>query len=161
MIKQIYLGLGVFTIQFILVDFLSINMIRPDFLVIYIFYFSLSNARYKGIILGFIIGLLSDLTGVGSYFGLTSLTLSITAYLTGFLNGKYERLLPYFFHSIWISILALHFLIITYVKFQILYETNFFDFLLKFIFTFGYTMMFFFVVQFFFPVKDATRAEIS
>ena len=95
------------------------------------------------------------------YFGLTSLTLSITAYLTGFLNGKYERLLPYFFHSIWISILALHFLIITYVKFQILYETNFFDFLLKFIFTFGYTMMFFLVVQFFFPVKDATRAKIS
>ena len=161
MIKQIYLGLGVFSLQFILVDFLSINMIRPDFLVIYIFYFSLSNARYKGIILGFIIGLLSDLTGVGSYFGLTSLTLSITAYLIGFLNGKYERLLPYFFHSIWISILTLHFFIITYVKFQILFETNFFDFLLKFIFTFGYTMMFFFIVQFFFPVKDASHAEIS
>ena len=136
-------------------------MIRPDFLVIYIFYFSLLNARYKAIILGFIIGLLSDLTGVGSFFGLTSLSLSITAYLTSFLNGKYERLLPYVFHLIWISILTLHFFIITYVKYQTLYESNFFDFLLKFIFTFGYTMMFFFVVQFFFPVKDATLAEIS
>jgi|TARA_B110000914_G_C15444354_1_gene437692 rod shape-determining protein MreD len=161
LIKQIYIGLGAFLLQFILVDILSIKMIRPDFLVIYIFYFTLLNAKYKGIILGFIIGLLSDLTGVGSYFGLTSLTLSLTAYLTGFLNGKYERLLPYFFHSIWVSILLLHFYIITYVRFQILYESSTLDFLFKFIFTFGYTMMFFVVIQFFFPVKDASRAQIS
>ena len=161
MIKKIYIGLGVFFFQFILVDFLSIKMIRPDFLVIYIFYFSLINGRYKGIILAFFIGLLSDFTGVGSYFGLTSLTLSITAYLIGFLNGKYERLLPYVFHLIWISILILHFFIISYVQFQTLFESSFFDFSLKFIFTFGYTMMFFFVVQFFFPVKEASHAEIS
>jgi rod shape-determining protein MreD len=161
LIKQIYIGLGVFLLQFTLVDILSIKMIRPDFLVIYIFYFTLLNEKYKGIILGFIIGLLSDLTGVGSYFGLTSLTLSLTAYLTGFLNGKYERLLPYFFHSIWVSILLLHFYIITYVRFQILYESSPLDFLFKFIFTFGYTMMFFVVIQFFFPVKDASRAQIS
>tara|TARA_B110000116_G_scaffold46884_1_gene38959 strand:+ start:170 stop:655 length:486 start_codon:yes stop_codon:yes gene_type:complete len=161
LVKQIFLGLGVFILQFSLVDFLSIKMIRPDFLVIFIFYFSLINGSYKGIVLGFSMGLLCDLTGVGSYFGLTSLTLTITAYLSGFLIGKYERLLPYLFHFLWISILTLHFFIISYVQFQTLFESNFFDFLLKFIFTFGYTMMFFIIVQFFFPVKEASRAKIS
>ncbi|MBT4783973.1 MAG: rod shape-determining protein MreD, partial [Candidatus Marinimicrobia bacterium] len=111
MVKQGVIGFSVFIIQFLLVDFLSINMIRPDFMVIFIFYFSLNNDGYKSILLGFILGLLCDLSGVGSNFGLNSLTLSITAYLTGFLNGKYERLLPYVFHLLWIFILALHFFI--------------------------------------------------
>ncbi|MBT4150287.1 MAG: rod shape-determining protein MreD [Dehalococcoidales bacterium] len=158
MVKQIFIGFCVFIIQFLLVDFLSINMIRPDFMVIFIFYFSLNNDGYKSILLGFILGLLCDLSGVGSNFGLNSLTLSITAYLTSFLNGKYERLLPYVFHLLWIFILALHFFIISFIQFQTLYESNFLDFLLKFIFTFAYSMMFFIVVQFFFPVKEASRA---
>ena len=33
-------AIGVFMAQFLLVDFLSLNMIRPDFLVIYIIYIS-------------------------------------------------------------------------------------------------------------------------
>ena len=158
MVKQGVIGFSVFIIQFLLVDFLSINMIRPDFMVIFIFYFSLNNDGYKSILLGFILGLLCDLSGVGSNFGLNSLTLSITAYLIGFLNGKYERLLPYVFHLLWIFILALHFFITSYIQFQTLYEANFFDFLLKFLFTFSYTMIFFIVVQFFFPIKEVSRA---
>ena len=91
--------IGVFMAQFLLVDFLSLNMIRPDFLVVYIFYISLVYGKTTGVLTGFLLGLLSDLSGVGSFFGLSPLSLSLTAYLTGYLNGKYERMLPYLFHG--------------------------------------------------------------
>jgi rod shape-determining protein MreD len=73
-VKQLFAALCVFLAQFLLVDFLSINMIRPDFLVIYVFYISLVYGKTTGIIISFTIGLFSDLAGVGSYFGLAPLT---------------------------------------------------------------------------------------
>ena len=157
-VKQLFAALGVFLAQFFLVDFLSINMIRPDFLVIYVFYISLVYGRTTGIIISFTIGLFSDLTGVGSYFGLAPLTLSITAYLTGFLNGKYERFLPYVFHLCWLAIIGFHFFVISYVRFQTLFVTDIFDFAIKCLMSFGYTMMFFLITQYFFPVREASRA---
>ena len=159
-INRILLLFMVLLVQFLLVDFLSINMIRPDFIVIYVFYFSLMFGKTPGIIIGFIIGLLSDLTGVGSYFGLAPLTLSITAYLTGYLNGKYERLLPYVFHLSWIGIVGFHFFMITYVRFQTILVSNLVEFGTKWLLSFGYTMVFFFIIQFFFPIREASHAEI-
>ena len=96
-INIILVSLVVFLFQLVFIDFLTINNIRPDFLIIYILYIALIYGRLVSIILAFIIGLISDLLGVSSYLGLTPLTLSITAYLSGFLYGKYERLLPYVF----------------------------------------------------------------
>ena len=159
-INRIIPPLMVFLIQFLLVDFLSINLIRPDFIVIYVFYFSLRFGRAPGIIMGFTIGLLSDLTGVGSQFGLGPLTLSITAYLTGYLNGKYERLLPYVFHLFWIGIIGFHFFMMTYVRFQTVMVSDWVEFGMKWLLSFGYTMIFFFIIQFFYPVREASRAEI-
>ena len=91
-INIILVSLVVFLFQLFFIDFLTINNIRPDFLIIYILYIALIYGRIVSIILAFIIGLISDLLGVSSYLGLTPLTLSITAYLSGFLYGKYERL---------------------------------------------------------------------
>lgn len=160
-IKPIIAALMVLLIQFILVDLLSINMIRPDFVVIYVFYFSLMFGRTPGIIMGFSMGLLSDLTGVGSHFGLAPLTLSITAYLTGFLNGKYERLLPSVFHLFWIGIVGFHFFMMTYVRFQTVLVVDVIEFGTKWLLSFGYTMIFFLIIQFFYPVREASRAEIN
>ena len=157
-VKQLFAALGVFLAQFFLVDFLSINLIRPDFLVIYVFYISLVYGKTTGIIIAFTIGLFSDLAGVGSYFGLAPLTLSITAYLTGILNGKYERFLPYVFHLCWLAIIGFHFFVISYVRFQTLFVTDIFDFTIKCLMSFGYTMMFFLITQYFFPVREASRA---
>ncbi len=131
-----------------------LSMIRPDFLVIYIFYISLVFGKTPGVLIGFSLGLLSDLSGVGSLFGLAPLTLSATAYLSGFLHGKYERLLPYVFHSAWISIIASHFLLISFLSDPI-------TFWMRWFMSFSYTMLFFLIVQFFYPVKEASRAEIT
>ena len=147
--------------QILFVESLTINAIRPDFLVLFIIYITISNGRLIGLIVGFTIGLISDLSGVGSYFGLSPLSLSITAYLSGFLYLKYERLLPYVFHSIWIIILILHFYIITYFRFQSVFLSSKTEFFVIWIMTFGYTFIFFIIMQYFFPLREASHVKIS
>ena len=157
----LFSAIGVFMAQFLLVDFLSLNMIRPDFLVVYIFYISLVYGKTTGVLTGFLLGLLSDLSGVGSFFGLSPLSLSLTAYLTGYLKGKYERMLPYLFHGAWISIIGFHFIIISYVRFQSILLSDPIAFWIKCFMSFSYTMMFLLIIQFFYPVKEASHAEIN
>ena len=157
----LFSAIGVFMAQLLLVDFLSLNMIRPDFLVVYIFYISLVYGKTTGVLTGFLLGLLSDLSGVGSYFGLSPLSLSLTAYLTGYLNGKYERMLPYLFHGAWISIIGFHFIIISYVRFQSILLSDPIAFWIKCFMSFSYTMMFLLIIQFFYPVKEASHAKIG
>ena len=157
----LFSAIGVFMAQFLLVDLLSLNMIRPDFLVVYIFYISLVYGKTTGVFTGFLLGLLSDLSGVGSFFGLSPLSLSFTAYLTGYLNGKYERMLPYLFHGAWISIIGFHFIIISYVRFQSILLSDPIAFWIKCFMSFSYTMMFLLIIQFFYPVKEASHAEIN
>jgi len=157
----LFSAIGVFMAQFLLVDLLSLNMIRPDFLVVYIFYISLVYGKTTGVFTGFLLGLLSDLSGVGSFFGLSPLSLSLTAYLTGYLNGKYERMLPYLFHGAWISIIGFHFIIISYVRFQSILLSDPIAFWIKCFMSFSYTMMFLLIIQFFYPVKEASHAKIG
>ena len=159
--KLLFISLIVILFQILFVESLTINTIRPDFLVLFVVYIAIMNGRLVGVIIGFIIGLSSDLAGVGSYFGLGPLSLSITAYLTGFLYLKYERLLPYVFHSIWIIILILHFYIISYFRFQSVFLSNKTEFFLIWLMTFGYTFIFFIIMQYFFPLREASHVEIS
>ena len=159
--KLALITLIVLFFQILFVESLTINAIRPDFLVLFIIYITISNGRLIGLIVGFTIGLISDLSGVGSYFGLSPLSLSITAYLSGFLYLKYERLLPYVFHSIWIIILILHFYIITYFRFQSVFLSSKTEFFVIWIMTFGYTFIFFIIMQYFFPLREASHVKIS
>ena len=159
--KLALITLIVLFFQILFVESLVINAIRPDFLVLFIIYITISNGRLIGLIIGFTIGLISDLSGVGSYFGLSPLSLSITAYLSGFLYLKYERLLPYVFHSIWIIILILHFYIITYFRFQSVFLSSKTEFFVIWIMTFGYTFIFFIIMQYFFPLREASHVKIS
>ena len=100
-------------IQLLLVDLLSLNLIRPDFLVIFILYLSMIKGKMYGMTVGFTIGFLSNLFGVGSYFGLEALSLTIVGYLGGYLKNIYEKVLPYIFHILWILIILLHFIVIS------------------------------------------------
>ena len=159
--KLVFVTIIVLLFQILFVDSLTINTIRPDFLVLLIIYTTIMNGRLVGVIMAFTVGLISDFSGVGSYFGLSPLSLSITAYLSGFLYLKYERLLPYVFHSIWIIILILHFYIITYFRFQSVFLSSKTEFFVIWIMTFGYTFIFFIIMQYFFPLREASHVKIS
>tara|TARA_Y100001960_G_scaffold41679_1_gene40814 strand:+ start:1001 stop:1492 length:492 start_codon:yes stop_codon:yes gene_type:complete len=160
-IQIIFISTFVLLIQFFLVDFLSLNLIRPDFLVIFVLYIALYKGRFAGTIIGFSLGLLSNLFGVGSFFGLEALSLSIVGYLAGYLSKSYEKLLPYIFHSLWLLIIFLHFFIICYFRFQNIYLSDTFDFIFKWFASVSYTLLFLIAIHFIYPLKDASNAEIS
>ena len=159
---QIFFIAGlILVLQLLLVDFLSLNQIRPDFLVIFIIYLSMIKGKIYGMTIGFSIGILSNLFGVGSYFGLEPFSLTIVGYLSGYLKNIYEKVLPYIFHMLWILIILFHFLIICYFRYQNIYISDLIEFLFIWLATTSYTMLFIFSIQFIFPFREASNAEIS
>ena len=159
---QIFFTAALFLlIQILFVDFLSLNQLRPDFLVIFTLYIAMIKGKIYGMTLGFSIGILSNLFGVGSYFGLEPLSLTIVGYLGGYLKNIYETVLPYFFHMLWILIILLHFLIICYFRYQNIYISDLIEFLFIWFATTSYTLLFILSIQFIFPFREASNAEIS
>ena len=130
-------------------------------MTIFILYTAIKLGRFYGVIAGFTLGFLTDLAGVGSYFGLSSLMYSISGYLTGFLKDQYNRLIPFYFHLSWVGIIFLQFLIFSFVRYQYLYETDFISFIEAWILTMGYTMGFILILQLIIPFRVYYRAESS
>ena len=104
-------GLFVWLMQLILSDFLAIETVRPDFPVILILYWSVKYGRAVGTVSGFLLGLLVDLSGTATFFGLSPLIYSITGYLSGNLAGSYSKINPLYFSITSIAILAFQFFI--------------------------------------------------
>ena len=150
--------LVVFIIQYLLSDILTIKYYRPDFIVIYILYFGLFFGPFYGVISGFCIGLLVDFTPMVSYFGISPLTYSITGFFAGHLQNKYNRLSPFIFHSIWIVLIAFHFLVFTYFKYQLLFEIDKLQFIFRWFASYIYTLFFLLIFQYFFPIKAIQNA---
>ena len=150
--------LVVFIIQYLLSDILTIKYYRPDFIVMYILYFGLFFGPFYGVISGFCIGLLVDFTPMVSYFGISPLTYSITGFFAGHLQNKYNRLSPFVFHSIWVVLIAFHFLIFTYFKYQLLFEIDKLQFIFRWFASYIYTLFFLLIFQYFFPIKEIQNA---
>lgn len=145
-------GAATWLIQLLFVDFLSIGTIRPDFLVILVLYWSVKYGRTVGIVSGFLIGLLIDLSGTASFFGLSPLIYSISGYLGGYLSGQYSRLNPIYFTVSWIAILAFQFLIFCTIQYQDIWLLNPQIFWGKWFGTTIYTVSFTGIFQVVFPL---------
>ena len=145
-------GVFVWLMQLILSDFLAIETVRPDFPVILILYWSVKYGRTAGTVSGFMLGLLVDLSGTATFFGLSPLIYSITGYLGGNLSGSYTRINPFHFSIIWITILAFQFLIFCGVQYQDLWLINWYLFLSKWLGTTLYTLTFVAILQFIVPL---------
>ena len=150
--------LVVFIFQYLLSDILTIKYYRPDFIVIYILYFGLFFGPFYGVISGFCIGLLVDFTPMVSYFGISPLIYSITGFFAGHLQNKYNRLSPFVFHSIWVVLIAFHFLVFTYFKYQLLFEIDKLQFIFRWFASYIYTLFFLLIFQYFFPIKAIQNA---
>ena len=161
MLKIFLFSLLVVLFQLISSELLAINQISPDFLLIFVLYTTLIFGRFKGILIAFSLGFISDLSGIGSYFGLHPLLLSTASYAISFLIGRYEKMLPYIFYSYWIIIILLYFFIMTYFKFQVLFLSNFTGYIIQSIYLFLYTFTFIFVLQFFYSIEQASHAQDS
>ena len=156
-LKTTFMGFCVFSLQYSLSDYLIIRDIKPDFLIIFVMYVGLKYGSSSGVIAGFTIGLLEDLAGVGSLFGLAPLVKSTVGFFMGMLKGKYSSLNPITFHFIWVIIFFLNGFIYSYIRFQTVYGSEPFLFFRLWLFSSVYTLVFLGIVQFMLPfhkIKD-------
>ncbi|MBI88661.1 MAG: rod shape-determining protein MreD [Candidatus Marinimicrobia bacterium] len=143
----------VWLLQLLFSDLLAIGSIRPDFCLILILYWSINYGRTLGIISGFIFGLIVNLSGIGLFFGISSLTYAITGYLAGSIRMMRSRITPFHFTILWILIIFIQFFVYCIIQYQDLFVLNINVFWSKWFGTSIYTLSFIGILQFIIPLS--------
>ena len=134
-------------------EFFSLGTVDPDFCVIILLYISIKDGGLVGTLFGFFIGLMIDFSsGTTKFFGLTPLIYSTTGYFSSFLKGENIRLNKIYFTSIWVAILLAQFLIFTLIVYQQLLIQDPFLFIVKWLATSLYTLVFVGILQIIVPL---------
>ena len=153
MIKYFLLVFIVFIFQSWTSEFFSLGTIDPDFCVITILYIAIKDGRLNGVLVGFFMGLVIDLSsGLNEYFGLTPLIYTITGYFCGCLKGQNNKMNKTYFSAIWILIIVIQFLIFSLVVYQQYLIQDLFNFTIKWVLTSMYTLTFLGILQFIIPI---------
>tara|TARA_B100000287_G_scaffold416307_1_gene450839 strand:- start:793 stop:1272 length:480 start_codon:yes stop_codon:yes gene_type:complete len=152
-IKYFILVFIVFIIQSWTSEFFSLGTIDPDFCVIAILYISIKNGRLTGVMIGFFMGLIIDLSsGLNQYFGLTPLVYTLTGYFCGYLKGQNAKLSKTYFTAIWVVIILCQFFIFSLIVYQEYLIQDPFSFIIKWISTSLYTLIFLSIFQVMVPI---------
>ena len=152
-IKYIIIVVVTFLFQLWTSEFFSLGTIDPDFCLIVLLYISIKNGGLVGTLFGFSIGLFIDLSsGTNQFFGLTPLIYTITGYFSAFLKGENEKLNKLYFTSLWIFIIFCQFLIFSLIVYQQLLVANPAQFLIKWLATSLYTLVFLGILQVMIPI---------
>jgi len=134
-------------------EFFSLGTVDPDFCLIVLLYISIKNGGLVGTLFGFFIGLFIDLSsGTNQFFGLTPLVYTITGYSSAFLKGQNEKLNKLYFSSLWVFIILCQFLIFSLVVYQQLLVDEPTQFLIKWLATSLYTLVFLGILQIMVPL---------
>ena len=134
-------------------EFFTLGTIDPDFCIIVLLYISIKNGGFVGTLFGFFIGLFIDLSsGTNQFFGLTPLIYSTTGYFCSYLKGENEKLNKIYFTSIWVIIVLIQFLIFCLIVYQHLLIQSPQQFLLKWLATSLYTLIFLGIFQIIAPL---------
>ena len=134
-------------------EFFSLGTIDPDFCIIVLLYISIKDGGVTGTLFGFFIGLFIDLSsGTNQFFGLTPLIYSTTGYFCSYLKGENEKLNKIYFTSIWVIIVLIQFLIFSLIVYQYLLIQSPAQFLVKWLATSLYTLIFLGIFQIIAPL---------
>jgi len=134
-------------------EFFSLGTIDPDFCLIVLLYISIRDGGLVGTLFGFFIGLFIDLSsGTNQFFGLTPLIYTTTGYFSSFLKGENQRLNKLYFTSLWIIIILCQFLIFSLIVYQQLLVESPVQFLIKWLATSLYTLLFAGILQIMIPI---------
>ena len=134
-------------------EFFSLGTIDPDFCIIVLLYISIKDGGVTGTLFGFFIGLIIDLSsGTNQFFGLTPLIYSTTGYFCSYLKGENEKLNKIYFTSIWVIIVLIQFLIFSLIVYQHLLIQSPTQFLVKWLATSLYTLIFLGIFQIIAPL---------
>ncbi|MFQ6673715.1 MAG: rod shape-determining protein MreD [Fidelibacterota bacterium] len=158
---QISIGILVLLLQLFLSEYLTVQRIRPDFLLIFVIYIAVREGSLTGVIYGFVLGLMEDFLSAGSLLGLAPLTKSLTGFLMGRLQGKFAKMNPLVFHSLWIALVLFHFVFYVYIRLQDLYETSQPLFWKTWTFTVLYTLVFMAIFQVIVPLPPRSASSVE
>ena len=75
-------------VQMTIVPLISVDYIAPNFLVLFLLYYSFRLSKVKTVLLGFFVGLLYDLA-LGGVIGASAFSMTLTAYLITFFPSGY------------------------------------------------------------------------
>ena len=158
LIKYLLIMFATFVFQTWSSEFFSLGTIDPDFCVIVLLYISIKDGSLIGVVFGFFIDLFIDLgSGSNQFFGLTPLIYSSTGYFSGFLCLQSDRLNKVYFTIIWILIILGQFLIFTLIVYQEYLILNPISFLLKWLSTSLYTLIFLGILQIMMPLHKLQK----
>jgi len=152
-LKILSFGLLILFFEILISDLIIINNIRPDLLLIYILYTSLKYGRLKGLLSGFILGILEDLITGSIYFGISALCKTISGFLFGQLSNQFNKINPIFYFSYIGFIIALNFFLYLFVLNQNLFNLNKMLFFNIYFYANIYTLIFLFVFNYIKPIK--------
>lgn len=148
LIKYIIIIFLTFTFQSWSAEFFTLGTIDPDFCLIVLLYISIKNGGMTGTLFGFFIGFFIDLSsGTNQFFGITPLVYTITGYFSSFLKDQNEKLNKIYFTSIWVGIVLIQFLIFCLIIYQYLLIQSPIQFLIKWLATSLYTLVFLTILQ--------------
>ena len=154
MIKKILLysaiGLFLLSIQGILGQWLSIQKIKPDFLLILVLYIGQREGKNFGQLSGFVIGLLADLIGMSTFLGLSIFTKVISGFLAGCLKNQKLKINIFSYYAFIFVVMFIHnflFFKIYYHSMNLSFQYMFVRYILPSIL---YTSVFYFLFEFIF-----------
>lgn len=123
MVRKIilYLGFSLIAVflQSLVGPWLTIQEIRPDFILLLVILIGQSEGRFAGQLFGFGIGLFVDSIGGGSSFGISIFTKTIGGFLAGFLKHQRTKMNIFTYYAIIFVIFFIHF----YIFYSIYYRS--------------------------------------
>ena len=152
--KIVFFGSIIILFELFILDFITINNIRPDFLLIYVLYISLIYGRLKGLLSGFLLGILEDFISGTLFFGLSALTKTISGFLFGNLSGKFRKINPIFYFGYVLCVIGFNFFIYFYVSNQNVFTNQKGLFFNIYFYAFFYTLIFFFIINYIKPINS-------
>lgn len=105
-------------IQLVIAPWFLIQGIKPDFILILIMFMAILYGRVYGELYGFGLGLIVDIIGIGSFFGLSALAKTVAGFLAGYLKGRRNRLNSFTFYTFTSFIIFIHYLIFFLINFH-------------------------------------------
>ena len=140
--------------QLMLSPWMSIIDVRPDFILIAVIIVAQMRGVISGQIYGFIIGLLVDSIGIGSFLGLSVLTKTCVGFFAGFMKNKKNKINIFSYYLIMLAIMFFHFFIFYVIYFRTSNMTIQFIGLRYIIPSTIYSFIIFFLLDYFFAIES-------
>ncbi len=156
-IRDSLIAIGVLFFQLIVSNWLTIRGIRPDFMLMFLVYFTIRWGGFYGILFGFVFGILVDLAGTGGTFGLTPIVYTSLGYFAGFISTRVQNVSTTYLALANYLIVAGVYFIDAFFRYPVLFDSNPYTFVMKWVLTSAYTLGFLVLLQYIVPFERVIR----